>query len=89
MFLCLATQVYNVSGQVVGLYVYYNGLLEYFGSDHLPYAVLAVFMIATFNLILLYLYPCRCFQSCLNCCQLNSQVLATYLRGYLSRLLQV
>ena len=78
-------QVYNVTGQVVGLYTYYNGSLEYFGRDHLPYAVLAIFMFLTFNLVpflLLCLYPCRCFQSCLNCCRLNTQVLCTFMDAF-------
>ena len=47
-------------------------------------------MFITFNLVpffLLCLYPCRCFQSCLNHCRLNSQV--AYLHGCFSRLLQV
>ena len=81
----MPTEVYNVSGQVVGLYAYYNGSMEYFGHDHLPYAVLAIFMFTTFNLapfLLLCLYPCRCFQSCLNCCRLNSQVLHTFMDAF-------
>ena len=81
----MLTQFYNVSGQVVGLYVYYNGSQEYFGRDHLPYAVLAIFMFTTFNLLpllLLCLYPCRCFQSCLNCCRLNRQVLRTFMDAF-------
>ena len=81
----MPTQFYNVSGQAVGLYVYYNGSQEYFGRDHLPYAVLAIFMFTTFNLmplLLLCLYPCRCFQSCLNCCRLNSQVLRTFMDAF-------
>ena len=81
----MPVQLHNISGQVVGLYVYYNGSLEYFGRDHLPYAVLAIFMFTTFNLIpllLLCLYPCRCFQSCFNCCRLNSQVLHTFMDAF-------
>ena len=81
----MPVQLYNVSGKVVGLYVYYNGSMEYFGHDHLPYAVLAIFMFVTFNLVpllLLCLYPCRCFQSCLNCCRLNSQVLRTFIDAF-------
>ena len=83
--LLMPTTVYNVSGQVVGLYVHYNGSLEYFGHDHLPYAMLVVFMFITFNLmplLLLCLYPCRCFQSCLNLCHLNSQVLRTFMDAF-------
>ena len=81
----MPVQLHNVSGQVVGLYVYYNGSMEYFGRDHLPYAVLAIFMFTTFNLmplLLLCLYPCRCFQSCLNCCRLNSQVLRIFMDAF-------
>ena len=81
----MPVQVHNVTGQVVGLYTYYNGSLEYLGRDHLPYAVLAIFMFTTFNLVpflLLCLYPCRCFQSCLNCCRLNSQVLRTFMDAF-------
>ena len=81
----MPVQLYNVSGKVVGLYVYNNGSMEYFGNDHLPYAVLAIFMFVTFNLmplLLLCLYPCRCFQSCLNCCRLNSQVLRTFMDAF-------
>ena len=81
----MPVQVRNVTGQVVGLYTYYNGSLEYFGHNHLPYAVLAIFMFITFNLVpflLLCLYPCRCFQSCLNCRQLNSLVLRTFMDAF-------
>ena len=81
----MPVQVRNVTGQVVGLYTYYNGSLEYFGHDHLPYAVLAIFMFITFNVapfLLLCLYPCRCFQSCLNSCRLNSQVLRTFMDAF-------
>ena len=81
----MPVQVRNVTGQVVGLYTYYNGSLEYFGRDHMSYALLAIFMFVTFNLVpflLLCLYPCRCFQSCLNCCQLNSQVLRTFMDAF-------
>ena len=81
----MPVRLYNVSGKPVGWYLYYNGSMEYFGSDHLPYAVLAIFMFVTFNLLpllLLCLYPCWCFQSCLNCCHLNSQVLRTFIDAF-------
>ena len=81
----MPVQLYNVSGQVVGLYSYYNGSLEYFGQEHLPYGLLAIFTFVTFNLVpllLLCLYPSRCFQSRLNFCQLNSQVLRTFMDAF-------
>ena len=81
----IPVNVKNMTGHTVSMNVYYNGSLEYFGHDHLPYAVLAVFMFIIFNLmplLLLCLYPCRYFQFCLNCCRLNSQVLRTFMDAF-------
>ena len=33
----LPVQVYNVSGEVVGVYVYYDASYKYFSKEHLPY----------------------------------------------------
>ena len=81
----MPVHVRNVTGHIVSTNVYYNGSQEYFGHDHLPYAVLAIFMFTTFNLMplfLLCLYPSRCFQSCLNCCRFNSHVLRTFMDAF-------
>ena len=81
----MPVQLYNVSGDMVGWHLYYNGSLKYFGQDHLPYAVLACLMFITFNLVpllLLCLCPCQCFQSCLNCFRLNTQVLHTFIEAF-------
>ena len=43
--------------------------MAFLGSHHLPYACLALFFLLTFTLLpmlLLFLYPCSCFQVCLN-----------------------
>ena len=63
------------------LYLYWDGTIEYFGSEHLPYAILALAVLVLFNflpLLLLCLYPSRWFQKCLNHCRLQSQVLHTF-----------
>ena len=47
----------------------HQGDVAFFGSQHLPYACLALFFLLTFTLLpmlLLFLYPCSCFQVCLN-----------------------
>ena len=67
-------QVVNMTGHIVDTYTYYDGSVEYFGSEHMPYAILAICICVTVNimpLVLLCIYPCRCFQSCLNYCQIN------------------
>ena len=50
-----------------GLVVFYSGHWQYFGTSHVPYAVLAILMSLVFNvfpLVLLTVYPCRCFNKC-------------------------
>ena len=62
-------QLVNLTGHVLDTYTYYDGSVEYFGSEHVPFAILTICICITFNimpLLLLCLYPCRCFQFCLN-----------------------
>ena len=84
--LLVPTRVYNIHGEsLTRLYLFYDGSLEYFGKDHLPYGVLALVVIVVFGifpLLLLCLYPCRCFQRCLNCCRLRSQLLHTFMDAF-------
>ena len=58
------TKVFNVRGESLGYYVYFDANLKYFGSEHLPYAIIAL-VVAFFlilPLLLLLLYPLRTFQ---------------------------
>ena len=62
----------NSSGDHVGLLItYYNATVPYFGTEHLPYALLAIFILAIFTVLpvlILLLYPTRVFQRCIGCC---------------------
>ena len=84
--LLVPTRVYNIHGEMLTmLYLFYDGSLEYFGKDHLPYGVLALVVLVVFGifpLLLLCLYPCRCFQRCLNCCRLRSQLLHIFMDAF-------
>ena len=76
--LLIPTALYNVHGQKLHEYVLYlDGTVQYLSKSHIPYAILAIFMLSVFNIfpvIVLSLYPCRCFQRCLNHfpCQLQA-----------------
>ena len=62
--------------------LYYDGSVEYFSREHLPYAVLAITVLLVFTLLpiaLLCLYPCHCFQRLLNVCHLRCQALRTFM----------
>ena len=66
----------------IGTVLYYDGSVEYFGRDHLPYAVLAITVLLVFTvlpILLLCLYPCHWFQRFLNSCHLRNQALHTFM----------
>ena len=65
-------RIQDSHGNNVGPFImYYNASVPYFGSDHLPFALLAIFILATFSVLpvlILLLYPTRVFQRCIGCC---------------------
>ena len=83
--LLVPTTVYQVNGSSVGLYLYFDATIEYFGNDHLPYALLAVFVMLVFiffPVLLLLLYPMRCFQHCLSCCGVRWHALPIFMDAF-------
>ena len=83
--LLVPTTVYNVNGSSLGLYLYYDATIEYFGDQHLPYGVLAVFVMLVFiffPVLLLLLYPMRCFQHCLSCCGVRWHALPIFIDAF-------
>ena len=69
------TQLYHVDGNIDDkLYLYLAGDVEYFGPEHMPYALFSLSFSVVFLLIpglLLFLYPCRFFQRLLNAIHCN------------------
>ena len=54
---------HDMSGRSVGVYLYYDASIEYFGKEHIPYALLASFVLIAFvilPIVLLATYPLRC-----------------------------
>ena len=75
-YLLTPSILYDVHGNRLNkFHLFYDGTYEYFGRDHIPFALLALFMFFVFNiapLVLLTLYPSRCcFQRLLNYCGLS------------------
>ena len=78
-------RVHNVTGQRVGIYVFYEGTLNFLGPRHLPYAILAFVVLLIFNIfpiVLLTVYPCRCFQRILARCNLRSHALHIFMDAF-------
>ena len=69
--LLVPTQVYQLHPTYhnVTTKLYYAPDVDYFGKEHLPYAILAIICLSIFSIfpvLLLILYPCSCFQKLLN-----------------------
>ena len=79
-------RLYDIYGKIIGTkYLYYDGTIEYFGKEHLPYAILAILMLLVFVVspcLLLCLFPCRCFQRFLNHYGLRSLALTTFMDAF-------
>ena len=83
--LLIPTHVYNMNGSVVGIYLYYDASIEYFGNEHLPYAILAAFLVLIFiifPILLLLLYPMQCCQKCLGHCRVRWHALHTFIDAF-------
>ena len=67
------TQLYVPTGGVLDppRRVYHDPSLKWFGNKHLPFALLAIFVLCIFVVfpaLVLLLYPTKLFQKCLGCC---------------------
>ena len=75
--------LWTVNGtEVKESFLYYDGTVKYFRGEHIPFAVLAIGMLCTFNvfpLLLLAVYPTRCFQRCLNHFHCQCQILRVFM----------
>ena len=79
------THVYDAYGKKRGLFLYYDGSVEYFGKEHLPYAVLALtvmLFLIIFPLLLFIVYPMRCFQKCLTYFNLRCHALRVFMDAF-------
>ena len=65
--------------------LYYDATIDYFGSTHLPYAILAIVVLVVFVLLpvlILMLYPFRWFQKILNVLPVRWHVLHTFMDSF-------
>ena len=79
--LLVPVEVYTVQSSKRTWVLYYDGNIDYFGKQHLPYAILALVFLVLFGIIpvvSLLFYQCQCFQKLLNCLPLPWYVLHTF-----------
>ena len=81
----MPTQVLDKWGNQVCTVLYYDGSITYFGREHLPYALTAIIVLVVFTflpILLLFLYPFKCFQTFLNRAHCRSQVLHAFIEAF-------
>ena len=80
--LLVPTQLYNIHGERVNkTYLFYDATVEVFSSSHLILAFVAMAVLIVFillPLLLLLLYPLRCFHKCLDCCRIRCHALMVF-----------
>ena len=85
--LLLPTRILDINGNPNSkTYLYLAGDVEYFGSEHLPFAIIALVVLSMFVILptlLLFLYPYRCFQQLLNRLHCNFHVLRVFMDVFL------
>ena len=66
-------------------HLFYAPSVEYFAKNHLPFALMAIFLslvFFVFPMVLLFVYPFACFQQILNKIGLNSLTLRTFVEVF-------
>ena len=84
--LLLPANVYNRHGEELRfMVVYYAANVRFFHGEHLPIAILAIFVVVVFIImppLVLLLYPIPLFQKCLTTCKMNSQALRAFVETF-------
>ena len=83
-YILTPTQLWSPDGSYEWV-VYYDPSIVYFGPSHIAYAIITLilsFMILVVPVILLFLYPYRWFQRCLNRFHLRSLALNTFVDAF-------
>ena len=81
----IPTRIYKLGSNKSTFGVYYTPSVEYFGHEHLPYAILALTLLALFVCIptlTLFLYPFQFFQKFLSLFPFNWHFLRAFVDSY-------
>jgi hypothetical protein len=79
------TQIYQLGSNASTFGVYYSPTVQYFGDEHLPYAILALIIFMLFVIIptvILFLYPFQFFQKFLSLFPFNWHYLRAFIDSF-------
>ena len=81
-----STYIHDNTGEKEGSPVfYYNATVPYFSTEHLPFAILAISVLAIFivlPMLILLLYPTRVFQRLIGCCNTRWHALDAFVDAF-------
>ena len=83
--LLMPTELFTAYGDSLGLYLYDNASIKYFGPKHLPYGLLALAIMTVFIILptcLLILYPLACCRKCLKWSKLKGRALDEFVYAF-------
>ena len=83
--LLIPVKVQFLNNDSVRWALYYDATLDYFGREHLPYAILAIALLSIFIIaptLLLLVYPFKWFHKILNYLKFHSRILATLMDSF-------
>ena len=80
--LLIPTSLYDVNGNCIGVYLYYNPNLEYMKGKHLPYALLALTVLGLFIVLPLILLVFSSFRCVRNFGQCRVRILKEFLHAF-------
>ena len=83
--LLIPTQIYQLGSNISTFGLYNSPTVVYFGEEHLPYAILAIFIFALFvcvPTVILLLYPFQFFQRFLSLLPFNTHYLHAFVDSF-------
>ena len=83
--LLIPVRAYSLNNDSVTWVLYYDATVDYFGREHLPYALLAIVCSMLFTaptIFLLLFYQLRCFQRLLSFLKVHSQLLPVVMDSF-------
>ena len=83
--LLISTRLYTRDGKVYSWQLYYDPSIKYFGTQHLPYALLAIGILTVFIIFptsLLICYQCKPYQKFLKKCLIEGTILDEFINAF-------
>ncbi len=86
VYLLIPVKVYNLNNGNETWAVYFDASIEYFGTEHRPYSILAITCLVVIHtpILLLLIYQFRWFQKLLSCLHTNHQSLREVMESFQS-----